>query len=111
MVLQSSSPPSNVDFISVESGDEFLQKSIEKLPVDIYISVAAISDWKARNISKNKLKKKLTSTSFDFELSEDVLKSISTHKKRPKLVVGFSAETENLLRNSKKNFKLKNVIG
>ena len=100
-------PPSNVEFISVESSDEFLQKSIEKLPVDIYISVAAISDWKARNISKNKLKKKSTSTSFDFELSEDVLKSISTHKKRPKLVVGFSAETENLLKNSKKKFQLK----
>ena len=40
-------------------------------------------------------------------LSEDVLKSISTHKKRPKLVVGFSAETENLLRNSKKKFQIK----
>ena len=100
-------PPSNVEFISVESSDEFLQKSIERLPVDIYISVAAISDWKAENIAKNKLKKKNTFTSFDFELCEDVLKSISTHKKRPKLVVGFSAETENLLKKSKKKFQIK----
>ena len=52
-------PPPNVEFISVESSKEFLQKSIEKLPADIYISVAAISDWKAKNISKNKLKKKI----------------------------------------------------
>mgnify|MGYP001222247573 FL=1 len=101
------SPPSNVELISVESGDDFLKKSIEKLPVDIYISVAAISDWKAKNISKNKLKKKTTFTTFNLEQSKDVLRSISTHKKRPKLVIGFSAETENLLKNSKKKFQIK----
>ena len=101
------SPPSNVELISVESSDEFLKKSIEKLPVDIYISVAAISDWKARNISKNKLKKKAAFTNFHLKQSKDVLRSISTHKKRPKLVIGFSAETENLLENSKKKFQIK----
>ena len=101
------SPPSNVEFISVESSDDFLKKSIEKLPVDIYISVAAISDWKAKNISKNKLKKKTTFTTFNLEQSKDVLRSISTHKKRPKLLIGFSAETENLLKNSKKKFQIK----
>ena len=101
------SPPSNVELISVESGDDFLKKSIDKLPADIYISVAAISDWKARSISKNKLKKKTTLTNFHLEQSKDVLRSISTHKKRPKLVIGFSAETENLLENSKKKFQIK----
>ena len=75
--------------------------------MDIYISVAAISDWKAKNISKNKLKKKTTFTTFNLEQSKDVLRSISTHKKRPKLVIGFSAETENLLKNSKKKFQIK----
>ena len=101
------SPPSNVELISVESSNDFLKKSIEKLPADIYISVAAISDWKARNIAKNKLKKKTTFTSFHLEQSKDVLRSISTHKKRPKLVIGFSAETENLLKNSKRKFQIK----
>ncbi|MAI29927.1 MAG: bifunctional phosphopantothenoylcysteine decarboxylase/phosphopantothenate--cysteine ligase CoaBC [Rickettsiales bacterium] len=101
------SPPPNVELISVESSDEFLKKSIEKLPTDIYVSVAAISDWKAKKISKNKLKKKSTDTSFDFKLSKDILRSVSTHKKRPKLVIGFSAETENLIRNSKKKFQIK----
>ena len=100
-------PPSNVEFISVESSDEFLKHSIERLPVDIYVSVAAISDWKAKNISNNKLKKKSNFASFDFKLSKDVLKSISSHKKRPKLVVGFSAETENLIKNSQQKFQIK----
>ncbi len=100
-------PPSNVEFISVESSEEFLQKSLEKLPVDIYISVAAISDWKAKKISQSKLKKNSAVTSFHFKQNRDVLKSISTHKKRPKLVVGFSAETENLLKNSERKFKVK----
>ena len=50
---------------------------------------------------------KKTFTSFDLEQSKDVLKTICAHKKRPKLVIGFSAETENLLKNSKKKFQIK----
>ena len=101
-------PPTNVNFISVESGDDFLKKSIENLPADIFISVAAISDWKANKIHLNKIKKEgLKSRIFNFKPNVDVLKQISSHKRRPLLVIGFSAETKNLLLNSKKKLTRK----
>ncbi len=97
-------PPPNVDLISVNSGDQFLKESIKNLPADIYISVAAISDWKSNKINSRKIKKKKNTHSVDLILNPDVLNNISVHKKRPRLVIGFSAETTNLKTNSKKKF-------
>ena len=91
----------NVKVIKVQSGKEFLQQSINNLPCDIFVSVAAISDWIVKKIQKNKIKKKNFSN-IEFVLNEDILKKISSHKKKPKLVIGFSAETNNLLKNTKK---------
>ena len=70
----------NVELINVHSGKEFLSKSIENLPCDIFISVAAISDWCTKKISKKKIKKK-KKKDFQFILNDDVLKNISFHKK------------------------------
>ena len=91
----------NVEVIEVMSGKEFLQHSIDNLPCDIFISVAAISDWRIKKTQKNKIKKNNISD-IEFILNDDVLKNISSHKKKPKLVIGFSAETKNLLKNTKK---------
>ncbi|MEC8265665.1 MAG: bifunctional phosphopantothenoylcysteine decarboxylase/phosphopantothenate--cysteine ligase CoaBC [Pseudomonadota bacterium] len=96
----------NIELIDVESGEEFLSKSIENLPCDVFISVAAISDWRVKKIQKKKIKKH-DKKNVEFTLNDDVLKKISFHKKRPKLVVGFSAETENLLKNTKNKLHYK----
>ena len=69
---------------------------------DIFISVAAISDWKITQYSKIKIKKKLNSLDLKFIKNQDILKRVSIHPNRPKLVIGFSAETENLIINFKK---------
>ncbi len=94
----------NVELINVQSGKEFLKKSLENLPCDIFISVAAISDWCTKKISKEKIKKKIKKD-FQFILNDDVLKNISFHKKKPRLVIGFSAETHNLLKNTKRKLE------
>ena len=91
----------NVEVIEVMSGKEFLQHSINNLPCDIFISVAAISDWRIKKTQKNKIKKN-NIRDIEFILNDDVLKNISSHKKKPRLVIGFSAETKNLLKNTKK---------
>ena len=96
-------PPEGVKFIKVESGKDFFESAKKNLPCDIFISVAAISDWYVKKVSKNKIKKKIIEKfdTIDFSLNEDVLKYISSHKLKPRLVVGFSAETENLIKNTK----------
>ena len=98
-------PPKNVKLINVNSGKEFLENAIEKLPVDVFISVAAISDWKSKKINKQKIKKRNGLERIQFSRNVDVLSNISKSKRRPQLVIGFSAETINLIKNSKKKLQ------
>lgn len=99
--------PSNVTFKSVKSGEEFLDTSLNSLPTDIFVSVAAISDWKIKNYNLNKLKKTTKQPKLIFEKNVDTLQTISCSNQRPKLVIGFSADTQNLINNAKKKLKKK----
>ena len=79
------------------------------LPVDIAICAAAVSDFKPVNKSKQKFKKDISNLNHvQFEKNPDILDYLSkNNKSRPKMVVGFSAETENVIQNSKKKIKEK----
>ena len=94
--------PDNVILKNVLTGEEFLQSSLKTLPADIFVSVAAISDWRLKNFSVNKIKKSKKKLNLNFEENPDTLQIISSCNQRPRLVIGFSAETKNLIENSKK---------
>ena len=81
----------------------------KSLPVDIAVCAAAVSDFKPKKKSKNKIKKGgLNDSSLRLEKNADILNYLCKHNKsRPKIVVGFSAETENLIQNSKIKLKEK----
>ena len=79
---------------------------LKKIPKDLFLSVAAVSDWKVQ-LKKNKIKKNAKPPNIKFFNNPDILQAISTHKKRPRLVVGFAAETENLIDNAMKKIKKK----
>ena len=84
------------------------EATIGNLPADIAIFTAAVADWKIKNYQKNKIKNK-DNLNLDLEKNVDILKHVSNHNSlRPKLVIGFSAETENLERNSVNKLKDKN---
>jgi len=82
---------------------EMMSEVKKSLPVDIAVCAAAVSDFKPVEKSKNKIKK--NSTQFNklfLEKNPDILDYLGkTNKNRPKIVVGFSAETDNLIKNSK----------
>ena len=99
--------PKNIRVINVESCQEFYDQVESKLPCDIFISVAAISDWKIKKYSNNKIKNKLNKLKLEFTRNDDILSKVSTHPHRPKLVIGFSAETQDLITNSKKKLNQK----
>jgi phosphopantothenoylcysteine decarboxylase/phosphopantothenate--cysteine ligase len=70
-----------------------------QLPADIFVSVAAVADWRPVTRAKSKLKLKGEDESVALQLVEnpDILKRIASKKKdRPRLVVGFAAETDNV---------------
>ena len=80
-----------------------MMNEVEKsLPVDIAVCAAAVSDFKPKFQNKEKLKKnKSNFSNLKLEKNQDILEFISKNNKRPKIVVGFSAETKNLIKNSK----------
>ncbi|MBH43220.1 MAG: bifunctional phosphopantothenoylcysteine decarboxylase/phosphopantothenate--cysteine ligase CoaBC [Rickettsiales bacterium] len=99
-------PPSNVKIVNVKTGEDFLNFSLKNLPADVFVSVAAISDWKILKYSNEKIKKK-KNMNLKLVKNVDVLKTISFSNLRPKLIIGFSAESQNLEKNSLKKIKEK----
>jgi phosphopantothenoylcysteine decarboxylase/phosphopantothenate--cysteine ligase len=95
--------PPGVSVISVESARDMLRQVEAALPADIAIFAAAVADWRVANAGEQKLKK--TSAGVPpLQLVEnpDILATISKLPgARPKLVIGFAAETENLIDNAK----------
>ena len=101
--------PRNIKIVDASSTKDFYKKVSDELPFDVFISAAAISDWRIEKFSKNKIKKNNNEKlKLGFLRSMDVLKKISNNKLRPQLVIGFSAETSNLITNSKKKLNEKN---
>ena len=97
-----------VKTIKVKSGEEMFKRTLENLPSDIAIFSAAVSDWKVKNYSNTKIKKE-NDINLEFERNIDILNHVSNHNSlRPKIVIGFSAETNNLLKNSKVKIEQKN---
>jgi phosphopantothenoylcysteine decarboxylase/phosphopantothenate--cysteine ligase len=91
------------------SAKQMMSEVKKSLPVDIAVCAAAVSDFKPINKSKNKIKKNnLNIDNISLEKNPDILDYLSKNNKdRPKIVVGFSAETENVIENSKKKIKEK----
>ena len=101
-------PISGVNLINVNSAEEMFNVTLENLPVDVAIFSAAVGDYKVKNKEKDKIKKK-ESIDLSLEKNIDILGHISKHNSlRPKIVIGFAAETNNLIKNSKIKLAEKN---
>ena len=97
-----------INLVKVSSAEEMFNETLNYLPVDVAIFSAAVSDWKINNKKSQKIKKD-TNINLNFEKNIDIIKHISNHNSlRPKLVVGFAAETNNIESNSKKKLIEKN---
>ena len=97
-----------VNLIKVNSAEEMFNATLKNLPVDVAIFSAAVADYKVKNKEKDKIKKKV-SMNLNLEKNIDILGHISKHNSlRPKLVIGFAAETNNLNENSKLKLAEKN---
>ncbi|MDH3742935.1 MAG: bifunctional phosphopantothenoylcysteine decarboxylase/phosphopantothenate--cysteine ligase CoaBC, partial [Hyphomicrobiales bacterium] len=96
--------PPGVEVQPVETANEMLKACQDEIPADIAIFAAAVADWRVAHQAGNKLKKHGKGTLPSLELTEnpDVLATVaSAGKKRPQVVVGFAAETENVIENAK----------
>ena len=89
--------PNGIELIKVETAREMLAACEAALPADVFVSVAAVADWRPAITDDKKIKKDGTKTP-PLALTEnpDILKTICGHKNRPELVVGFAAETNDV---------------
>jgi len=94
--------PEGATVIKVETAREMLAAALAALPADIAICAAAVADWRAAAEAAQKLKKESTTSETSLRLTQnpDILATLATPgPRRPGLVVGFAAETENVVLN------------
>jgi phosphopantothenoylcysteine decarboxylase/phosphopantothenate--cysteine ligase len=94
--------PPGVTVVKVETAHEMLAATLAALPADIVICAAAVADWRAADESPQKLKKQnQVEAELKLALNPDILATVAKPgPKRPRLVIGFAAETENLIENA-----------
>ena len=98
----------NINLIQVETAEEMFKSTQNNLPVDVAIFSAAVADFKIKEKNKEKIKKK-NYINLNLEKNIDILNYVSNHNSlRPKLVIGFAAETNNVEENSRKKLMEKN---
>lgn len=95
--------PHGVKTIHIETAAQMLESCNTALPVDIAVCAAAVSDWSAASIATQKIKKQGNAMPPTLQLQEnpDILTGLSRSTQRPNLVIGFAAETENLIETAK----------
>ncbi len=101
-------PISGLNFIKVDTAQEMFDVTIKNLPADVAVFTAAVADYKISNYENKKIKKK-ENLNLYLEKNIDILANVSKHNSlRPKLTIGFAAETNNLVKNSIKKLEEKN---
>tara|TARA_B100000686_G_scaffold352394_1_gene454237 strand:+ start:200 stop:1402 length:1203 start_codon:yes stop_codon:yes gene_type:complete len=89
--------PKNVNIIKVETAEQMYEETKKLLPVDIAVCTAAVTDFKPEIYEAKKIKK--NTLNLNLKRNIDILEFLSkNNSQRPKLVVGFAAETENVLK-------------
>ena len=101
--------PTGVTTIHVERAEEMRDAVLGKLPSDIAVFAAAVADWRVASSSEQKIKKQPGDAPPALLLAEnpDILKTIGHHEKRPRLVIGFAAETQNVEDNGRAKLQRK----
>jgi len=98
----------DINFIEVETTDQMFRETQNNLPADVAIFSAAVADFKIRELKEQKIKKE-DCTNLNLENNIDILNYVSNHNSlRPKLVIGFAAETYDIEKNAKKKLAAKN---
>jgi len=100
--------PPGVDRVDVETAVEMADAVKKALPADIAVMVAAVADWRTVDVSPQKLKKRGSAPpALLLTENPDILTTVAAMSERPKLLIGFAAETDDVLKNAKDKRKRK----
>jgi phosphopantothenoylcysteine decarboxylase/phosphopantothenate--cysteine ligase len=100
--------PPGVAVVHIETARQMLAAVEKALPADIAVFAAAVADWRPQQASQSKIKKHGRPPTIDLVENPDILSTIAHRKSgRPPLVIGFAAETDNIIANAKAKLKKK----
>jgi phosphopantothenoylcysteine decarboxylase/phosphopantothenate--cysteine ligase len=101
--------PAGVEVIHVERAEEMRDAVLSALPADVAVMVAAVADWRVASAADQKIKKHPGESIPTLALTEnpDILKTVGHHTMRPKLVIGFAAETQDVVSNARAKLERK----
>ena len=103
-------PPAGVEFIPIESAADMAQamkKASEN--ADMIVMAAAVADYRPKQYSTSKVKKSDGDMCIELERTEDILLTLGKNKKPGQILVGFAAETDDLLKNAQGKLERKNL--
>ena len=103
--------PAGVRRVDIRSAAQLRDAVIGTLPADVYVGAAAVADWTPAEVAGHKLKKRAGVDTMTLALvrTPDVLAEVAAHPQRPRLVVGFAAETEDVVANARVKLAAKGV--
>ncbi len=103
-------PPTGVEVVHVETAREMAEEVADRAPqYQAVIMAAAVADFRPAQQSEGKLKKETASLQVELERTEDILRGLGDTKRPGQVLVGFSAETDDLIENSRKKLEAKHL--
>jgi phosphopantothenoylcysteine decarboxylase / phosphopantothenate---cysteine ligase len=103
-------PPAGVSLARVTSAEEMHSTVITAMAeATIFIGAAAVSDYRVRNISESKIKKTATELELKLERTPDILAEVARSRSNGQLIIGFAAETDDVLANAREKLTAKNL--
>lgn len=101
--------PELSSFVAIESAEEMQQAVLARMnDCHIYISTAAVSDYRIESVAKQKIKKTEDKLTLQLIKNDDIISTVASHASRP-YIVGFAAETEDIVKNAKDKLIRKNL--
>lgn len=102
--------PTGVKFIGVESAIAMQEAVLNNLKdLDAFIGSAAVADYRPEHYAKSKIKKSKENLTVNLVSNPDIIAEVAQHKERPSIVVGFAAESENVVPNAKEKLQRKKL--
>lgn len=108
--ITTATAPAEVKLVQVNSAEDMKAAVMKELTSSsVFIGAAAVADYRPANRSARKIKKDRASLSLTLKRTPDILKAVATTNQKGLLVIGFAAETENVLRNAREKLAKKNL--
>lgn len=92
--------PAGVERVDVRSAAQMRSAVLAALPADVYVGAAAVADFTPAHVATSKIKKLGAALTLELVRTADILAEVAVHAQRPRLVVGFAAETDDVASNA-----------